>query len=68
MKSWQKIYATEESVRAHLVKGILEAKELRPVLINKKDSVYQIGNYEIYVLPENVLKAIKTITDETGFE
>ena len=68
MNQWQKIYATGESVRAYIVKAILEEKELHPVLVNKKDSAYQIGNYEIYVLPENVLKAIKTIADETGFE
>ena len=68
MMQWQKIYATGESVRAYIVKSLLEEKELKPVLLNKKDSVYQIGNYEIYVLQENVLKAIKTIADETGFE
>ncbi len=68
MNGWEKIYATGESVRAYIIKGLLEEKQLNPVLINKKDSAYQIGNYEIYVLQENVLKAIKTIADETGFE
>lgn len=68
MDNWQKIYTTSNLQRAEIVKAILEEQELRPMLINKKDMAYHFGYYELYVLPEDVLRAIKIIKDEIHFE
>jgi hypothetical protein len=68
MHNWQKIYSTERPFRAELVKSLLEEREYQPVLVNKKDTSYLFGNYEIYVAPKYVLKAIKIITDELRFK
>jgi hypothetical protein len=68
MDKWQKVYASDLPYRAEIVKGVLAENDLNPVLINKKDTVYQIGNYEVHVAPEDVLKAIKIIKDDICFE
>lgn len=68
MEKWQKVYKTEIRHRAEIVKAVLEDHDLSPILIDKKDSAYQFGHYEIMVLPENVLVALKLIQDEIIFE
>ena len=68
MKDWQKVYTTPNLYRVEIVRGILEENELAPVLVDKRDSAYHIGHFEIYVQPEHVLRAIKIIQDEIIFE
>jgi hypothetical protein len=68
MHNWQIIYSTEKPFRAELVKSVLEEREYQPVLVNKKDTSYLFGNYEIYVAPKYVLNAIKIIKDELRFK
>lgn len=65
---WQKVYATAMAHRAGMVQQILEDRQYNPVLINKKDMAYHIGDFEIYVAPKYVLKAIKLLSDEVRFE
>lgn len=68
MDKWLRVFTSDLLYRAEIVKAVLEDNELSPVLINKKDTLYQIGHYEIHVAPENVLKAIKIIKDDICFE
>ncbi|HXA00662.1 MAG TPA: hypothetical protein VNW99_01670 [Cytophagaceae bacterium] len=68
MEGWQKIYSTDMPFRAEIVRFRLERQKYNPVLLNKKDSSYLFGNYEVYVACEHVLKAIKIISDELWFE
>lgn len=68
MDKWQKVYTSDLPYRAEIVKGVLAENKLNPVLINKKDTAYQIGHYEVHVAPEDVLKAIKIIKDDICFE
>ena len=68
MEGWQKIYSTDMPFRAEIVRLTLERQKYNPVLLNKKDSSYLFGNYEVYVEREYVLKAIKIISDELRFE
>jgi hypothetical protein len=68
MDKWLRVFSSDFLYQAEIVKAVLEDNNLRPVLINKKDTVYQIGHYEVHVAPENVLKAIKIIKDDICFE
>ncbi len=65
---WQKVFTSDLPYRAEIVKAVLEENDLSPVLINKKDTLYQIGHYEVHVVQEDVLKAIKIIKDDICFE
>jgi hypothetical protein len=69
MTKWQCVYKTEILHRAEIVKAVLEGNEISPMIINKKETAYQLmGHYEIHVMPDNVLEALKIIRDEIVFE
>jgi hypothetical protein len=60
-KNWVKIYTTSDVYKAELLKGLLIDNEIKAVVINKKDSVYLIGEAELYVLADNVIIAKRLI-------
>jgi hypothetical protein len=68
MARWQKIFETGSSVRAEIVKGVLEENDIIAVIVNKKESVYQIhGSYELMVSSSQTIQAINIIKNEITF-
>ena len=69
MENWQKVCSSGMLHRAEIVKAVLEDSGLMPVVVNKQDSLYNnFGNYEVLVKTDEVLKAMKIITDDILFE
>ena len=68
MSKWVNVYKTENLYRAEIVKGVLEDNELPAVVVDKKDRIYNLGYYEVHVGADDVLKAIKIITDDITFK
>ncbi|MDA0193494.1 MAG: hypothetical protein O2887_02130 [Bacteroidetes bacterium] len=68
MADWQKVYQSNVEHKVAIVKAILDENYLDPVIVNKKDSSYQIGLYEVHVAPDNVIKALKIIEEEIDFK
>lgn len=56
-KDWKLIYATQKLYQAEMVKDILEDNDMEVVLMNKQDSFYLFGEIELYVRPEDVIRA-----------
>lgn len=56
-EDWIEIYSTELSHQAEIIKALLTENGLSPVEINKKSSPHMIGEIEIYVRREEVIKA-----------
>jgi hypothetical protein len=68
MENWIKVFEAGSPVRAEIVKGVLEQFEINAVVLNKKDSIYQIhGQYEVMVPKEEVPKALNIIENEIAF-
>lgn len=68
MENWIKVFESEMQVRAEIVKGILEENEIPAVVVNKKETVYQVfGTYEVHVNREDLLKATNLIQNEITF-
>ncbi|UXP33493.1 DUF2007 domain-containing protein [Reichenbachiella agarivorans] len=67
MSDWQKVYSDRNEYRANIVVAVLEDFGLQPVLVNKKDTAYQLGNFEVHVAPDHVIRAIKIIKDDINF-
>jgi hypothetical protein len=67
MNGWQRVYFSDKLYRAELVSAVLEEHNFNPVIVNRKDSAYQWGHYEVYVAPEFVLMALKIISDEISW-
>lgn len=62
------MYSSPQVYKAEIVKAVLEENEIAAVVLSKKDSLYQLGNYEVHVSQEDVLKAVKVIHDDIHFE
>lgn len=68
MKSWKKIYTTPNPVRAEIVRSILEDREIPAVVVNKKDSMYNLGNFEVQVSNDLIIRALKIVNEEVNFD
>ena len=66
--SWETVYKTETIFRAEIVKGVLQDNDIDSIIINKKDSNYHFGHFEVTVPRSSIMKAIKIIRDEIRFE
>jgi len=60
--SWVKVFATSDIVQADWILSVLEQNDVAAVKMDKKDSAYvMLGIIELYVKPENVLRALNII-------
>lgn len=57
-KDWVNIFTTNQAYLAQIIKDVLADNDMQAVIINKQDSAYvTIGDIDIYVKAENVIKA-----------
>ena len=68
MTNWQKVYDDQSNHRANIVLDVLTDFGLQPVLVNKQDTAYQFGRFEVHVAADHVMRAIKIIKDDINFE
>jgi hypothetical protein len=54
--------------RAEMVKDILANEQIQAMVVNLKDSAYQLGRLEVRVSPDSVMKAIKIIKEDIKFD
>jgi hypothetical protein len=58
MEGWIKIFSSDQPVQVEAVKAILSENDIEAVEISRKDSVYIIGDVEIYVRSESEIDAL----------
>lgn len=64
-QGWRKIYTTTLKQKAEILKGALENEGIPAVILDKKDSSYQVfGEVELYVNPENMEAAEEIIVKQ----
>ena len=69
MSKWQKVYGSENEIRAKIVKDKLMDSGLNPVILKKKDSsLNNFGGFEVVVIQDDIIVALKIIQDEIDFE
>jgi len=56
-KDWELVFSTDLLYKAEMVKDILEDNGLEAVVLNKQDSVYRIGEIEVYTRPNDIIRA-----------
>lgn len=68
MSNWKKVFADGSPVRAEIVKSILEERGISAVILNKKETAYQIhGQYEVMVAEQNQEEALTIVQHEISF-
>ncbi len=56
-KDWKLAFSTGKLYQAEMVKGILENNDIEVVLLNKQDTFYLFGDIELYVRPDDIIRA-----------
>lgn len=68
MENWVKVFEDSMQIRAEIVKGVLVENEIQAVLLNKKDTAYQMfGSYQVLVKREDAIQATKLIQNAITF-
>jgi len=62
--SWQLVYSSPYNYQVELTKAVLLNHDIESVILNQRDSAYLFGEFELYVLPEDVLRAKQIINKE----
>ncbi len=60
LENWDKVFETNQVIRAEQVKDLLERNDIQAVVLNKQTSSFVLGYCEVYV-PKEVSEAAKTI-------
>ncbi len=68
MSGWQRVFKDRHEHRASIVRDVLVDREIEAVMVNKKDSLYGFGYYEVQVPTNDVILAIKIIEEDINFE
>jgi len=69
MKNWTKVFSSKAEYKVEIVKDVLADKGFEPVIVNKKDTAYNIfGEYEVYVAPELTVLALRVIENDIKFK
>jgi hypothetical protein len=66
MEEWIKIYSFDTQYQAEMSKDILEQNDVKAVIINAKDSLFLLGEYELYVHSSDEKRAISIINEFKG--
>ena len=60
-KDWRLVYSTDKSYEAEMIRGFLESAGLAPIVLNRRDSSFLLGDIDIYVSPEQEEQALSII-------
>jgi len=68
MDNWIKVFEDQNHIRAEIVKAVLEENGIAAVVMNKKETVYNVfGAYEVMVGRADGLAAMQLIQNEIAF-
>lgn len=62
---WVLVYSTDQMYKALFMKEKLFDENIEAVIVNKRDSLYAIGEIELYVPPEEAVKSIYFIKKQS---
>lgn len=54
---WRLIYTSDKQYEIEILQGLLSENNIESYIINKQDSLYLIGNIELYVPANDVIKS-----------
>ena len=68
MENWIRVFEDQNQIRAEIVKGVLEERGVPAIVLNKKETVYQLnGTFQVLVPNDQVISALQLIQHEIEF-
>ena len=68
IEGWTAVYRSAHEYQAALIADILEEHGLHPVIMDRKDDEFLIGDVEVYVAPEEAEQAKRVIGENATEE
>ena len=65
---WFHIIASSKLYEIELIRGLLLENNIENFVLNKQDSIYLIGEIELYVSSDNFIKAQQIILNNNNIE
>ncbi len=65
---WVQIIASSKLYEIELIRGLLLENNIENFVLNKQDSIYLIGEIELYVSSDNFIKAQQIILNNNNIE
>ncbi len=62
--NWVQVYSSTYEHKVEIVKAVLQNVDIDSIILNKKDSFYLMGEIELYVNNDDVIRAITIIEKE----
>jgi hypothetical protein len=63
VENWVCVYSSAMSHQSEMIKNLLNEEEIESVIVNKQDSLYIIGDIEVHVAADDVIKALQIINN-----
>lgn len=68
MENWVRVFEDQNQIRAEIVKGVLEESGVAAIVLNKKETIYQLnGTFQVLVPHDQVISALQLIQHEIAF-
>jgi len=61
VENWVCVYSSPLLHQSEMIKSLLNDEEIEAVIVNKQDSLYIIGEIEVHVAADDVIKALQII-------
>ena len=62
------IFESKQEYKAEIVKDVLADQGFDPVIVNKKDTAYNMfGLFEVHVAPKHAVRAIRVVENDIKF-
>ena len=61
--NWIRIYRADEEYQVKIIQQLLEGYGLHPVVMDRKDDEFRIGEVELFIAPEEAGKAQQIISE-----
>jgi hypothetical protein len=65
-KEWVRIFETSDAIKIEISQSLLDESGIDSVIMNKKDSIYNFGEMELYVHRDNVIRSKQIIKEIIG--
>ncbi len=62
-QGWVKIFVSKDELQAKLAEDVLKQADIESHIVSRPDSVFPVGEAELYIHPEHVDRALEILRE-----
>lgn len=67
-EQWEQVFSTNSAYQVEILKALLDEENIVSIIVNKQDSSYLVGEVELYVKCDDMLRAKQVVTKFNSHE